>query len=115
MSPNLVSLTKKERRFEKVLVLLREMYVRAAGCAPPMLDELIEPKLRRDSRTLNYPVATAPGTLQDRIFTPSNGDKITRLEEEAFNRGYRTLLDEAVELAWHLGLPATRDRFRRRG
>jgi len=39
--------------------------------------------------------------------------EITGSEEGEFNRKYRALLDEAVELSFRLSLPGTRDRFRR--
>lgn len=106
-------MTPDERRFDDVLLALRDMFVRAQGFSPNMLEDLIDPTVRREPRTLNYLVASASGTLQDRYFTPANRDKITENEEDEFNARYRALLDEAVELAWRLSLPAARDRFRR--
>src|SRR2546422_7355147 len=106
-------MTAGERRFEEVLLALRDMFTRAHGFSPRMLEDLIDPKLRRDPRTLNSLVAAASGTLQDWYFTPANHDKITESEKDEFNRRYSALLDEAVEIAGRLSLPATRDRFRR--
>jgi len=106
-------MTPGERRFDEVLLALRDMFMRAQGSSPIMLEDLIDPTVRREPRTLNYLVASASGTLQDRYFTPANGDKITGNEKDEFNARYRALLDEAVELAWRLSLPAARDRFRR--
>jgi hypothetical protein len=102
-----------EQRFEEVVLAMRELFTRARGFSPRMLEDLIDPKLRRDPRTLNYLVASATGTLQDSYFTPANHDKITENEKDEFNRKYRALLDEAVELAFRLSLPAARDRFGR--
>ena len=87
------------------------MYIAATGSSHPHLDDLIDPKARHHPKTLNYLVASAPGTLQDRYFAPANGDRITDAEKDEFNARYRQRLEEAATLAKKLMWPAAGYRY----
>jgi hypothetical protein len=106
--------TTDEDEFDAVLRQLQAMWDEATGSTVPHdhLVALLDPATRRDPSTRNYLAATASGTLQDRWFSPANGDKLPPESVEEFNRRYRELLERALDLADRLGLPAAADRRR---
>jgi hypothetical protein len=104
------SMRDREKRLLDVLAELQKMHVRATGAEHAHLAALLDPKTRHHPRTLNYLVASAPGTLQDAYFSPENGNRVARDEVVEFNAAYRDLLDEAVDLGRKLMWPAATGR-----
>jgi hypothetical protein len=98
-----------EEDLERALGGMRRIWVAASGGSHGHLDALLDPAQRRDPATTNYLASGASGTLQDRYFTPLNGDRVAEADVTRINAEYRSLLDAATASASRLSLPAVRD------
>src|SRR6185312_13911186 len=102
-----------EERLVSVLEELQSIFIAALGTTHEHLEALIDPVSRKSSRTLNYLVATASGTLLDQIFSPPYQDRVGTESFDQLNGRYQRLLAEALDLASELGLPAAGTEERR--
>jgi hypothetical protein len=98
-----------DQRFTELLTAMRSIWIDASGGSHAHLDALLDPETRHDARTTNYLASGASGTLRDRIFSPSNGDRVSDGNSSVVNARYRQLVDEATLESVRLGLPATAD------
>jgi hypothetical protein len=98
-----------EQELVRTLEAMRTIWIGASGTSHGHLDALLDPGLRHSPSTRNYLASGASGTLRDRVFDPSNGDRISHADAASTNDGYRRLLDAAILLNIRLNLQATGD------
>ena len=98
-----------EQELSKTLKAMRAIWMGASGASHSHLDALLDLRLRHDASTQNYLASGAAGTLRDRYFDPTNGDRISEADVASINDDYRRLIDEATRLSVGLNLPATAD------
>jgi hypothetical protein len=98
-----------EQELSRTLMAMRAIWMGASGASHNHLEALLDLRLRHDAGTQNYLASGAAGTLRDRYFHPTNGDRVSETDVASLNDEYRQLLDEATRLSVALNLPATAD------